>query len=67
MLVPANNKGQLVAMEGRATGRVARGVYLAYLAAWGPAFLLPVAMLLAGGAERALQVRQLPFVALGHP
>ena len=44
-------------MEERAEGQVARGVYLAYIRSWGPALLLPVAMLLFFSFERGLQVR----------
>ena len=44
-------------VEERAEGQVARSVYLAYIRSWGPALLLPVAMLLFFSFERGLQVR----------
>lgn len=41
-----DQKGKLVKAEERAKGQVKRSVYLAYLSAWGPLFLLPIAVTL---------------------
>jgi hypothetical protein len=42
--------GRLIKAEHRARGQVKRSVYLAYLAAWGPLFLLPITIFV--GARR---------------
>lgn len=58
---PAKNsseRGQLVKKEGRAEGQVKRSVYKAYLSAWGPGFILPVAMLAFAISSRGMQVGQ---------
>jgi ABC-type multidrug transport system fused ATPase/permease subunit len=49
---------QLTRAEERAVGRVDRRVYLRYFAAWGPAFLVPGAVLALGLTERGLQAGQ---------
>ncbi|GBF89551.1 canalicular multispecific organic anion transporter [Raphidocelis subcapitata] len=54
----AGRLGRLVAVEHRAKGSVKRSVYLAYLSAWGPLFLLPAAITLGSVAERGMQVLQ---------
>lgn len=39
-----SSKGRLVKAEERARGQVRRSVYMAYLSAWGPLLLLPIAV-----------------------
>jgi hypothetical protein len=51
------DSGRLVFAETRARGRVSRAVYRAYLSAWGPAYLLPLAVLL-GAPIPPLQQQQ---------
>lgn len=48
----------LVRAEERAVGRVDRRLYRTYLAAWGPFFAIPIAMLTMAMSERGLQVSQ---------
>jgi hypothetical protein len=44
-------RGRLVKAENRARGRVKRSVYLAYVTAWGPFFIMPIVILLGAGAR----------------
>jgi hypothetical protein len=49
-------QGRLTQAEGRAVGDVKRRVYLEYLRAWGPCWLVPAAMLSSSVLGRGLQV-----------
>lgn len=56
MQAATQKAGQLVKEEGRAVGRVDRGMYRAYLSAWGPFFVLPLVMIGLAMSERGMQV-----------
>jgi len=47
--------GSLTSEEKRSKGQVKLRLYLGYMAAWGPLFLLPTVFLLTAGSERGLQ------------
>ncbi|KAG2450119.1 hypothetical protein HYH02_000222 [Chlamydomonas schloesseri] len=50
--------GKIVKVEERAKGRVERSVYSAYLSAWSPYYILPIAVVFFSLSERGLQVLQ---------
>ncbi|KAG2442750.1 hypothetical protein HXX76_002831 [Chlamydomonas incerta] len=50
--------GKIVKVEERAKGRVERTVYSAYLSAWSPYYILPIAVVFFSLSERGLQVLQ---------
>eukprot|EP00884_Botryococcus_braunii_P012469 jgi/Botrbrau1/21222/Bobra.39_2s0023.1 len=51
-------RGRLIVAEERAVGKVERDMYLAYLGAWGPMFVLPLAVAGLVASERGCQVLQ---------
>ena len=55
----SKDAGVLVKAEERAVGRVDRRLYRTYLAAWGPFFAIPLAMVTMALSERGLQVTTL--------
>lgn len=55
----SKDAGVLVKAEERAVGRVDRRLYRTYLAAWGPFFAIPLAMVTMALSERGLQVTNL--------
>jgi hypothetical protein len=48
--------------EERQRGRVTRGMYMAYIRAWGPALLLPVTFVTIALVGNALEVLLLPLL-----
>lgn len=54
----SSRNGQLTQTEGRAVGQVKRKVYAKYFNAWGPAFIIPSAVLLLALIEKGLQSGQ---------
>ena len=54
----SSRSGQLTKSEDRAIGQVDKRVYMRYFASWGPAFLVPIAVLSLALIERGLQAGQ---------
>lgn len=51
--------------EERQRGSVKKGLYVEYLRAWGPAFIVPILFILFSMSEEALDVRFTPSVGYG--
>ena len=54
----ARKKGRLTDKEERAVGHVKRNVYMSYIRAWGPFFIMPILLTLSAILEKGLAVGQ---------